>query len=116
MKRPPFTRQTAHHQGRDARIFTGPVAWERARLVTDNGAEDYLLGILPPGEDPAGYDWSGFDGREVRIEDYGEEPQIINALAVALILAGALLAVCVRIDGARPPIEVWRPRAQEAAA
>ncbi len=116
MKRPPYTRQTAHHPGPDARIFSGPDAWERANLIIDNGANHYLLGILPPRSTPTDFEWSAFKGRDVIIEA-SESNEGNHALAVALILAGASVVVVLDITGrSKTPIESYRPRIAEVAA
>lgn len=115
-RRPPYTIQTAHHPGPDARIFTGPDAWERANLITDNSAEHYLMAVLPPGSSPDAFDWSVFSGREVLIEATGPT-EANHALAVLLIHAGAIAAVVVDITGkSATPIESYRPRMAEVAA
>jgi len=92
---PPYARRTAHHPGPDARVVVGRCGWDAARAVLGRAV---LVAVLPDGDDPAGYDWTGLVGREVRVSWWstdGTPADVVRRLALALVHAGARLVVAV---------------------
>lgn len=90
MKVPPFGRdllKVRKHAGiPNLFILAGDHAWERAR---SRPAGSILL--LPPGEDFHLYDWRCVRGLDLTLVWWNGTPEIVDAFARHLVLAGATL-------------------------
>ena len=98
-------------------VATGAEAWDWARAWREDLARAYVL--LPPDEDPSGYDWAIAAGFEVLIYDFGDlDERVAEQLAVLALHAGARLALVILDSmGLRPRLLSYRtPTIGEAAA
>jgi hypothetical protein len=107
-KRPPYAKalDTVRH-GRLLIVCTGSDAWNRAQSTT------WFPGckvILPPGEDPAAYDWLVAVNHDVIIGGFGNLEPIgtIAKLAGLLLAAGARLVLYAPERGPITRIEARR--------
>ena len=117
-KAPPYSKRTAHHPGRDARVLIGHPGWTLARRWTENQSwPAAVVGVLPDGDPPEVFDWSAFSGREVMVSYWRpEDRRTAAAVAVAIVRAGAALALTVDHAG-DDPMKSYRPApAMEVAA
>jgi hypothetical protein len=107
-KQPPYARQLDQlHSCQCLIVCTGSGAWERGKFPTWFPNSKV---VLPPGEDPATFNWSMAAGHDVVIVGFGELEPIatIAKLAGLLLAAGASLVwywperePVMRIDAAR---------------
>jgi hypothetical protein len=115
---PPYARATAHHDGPGARVMVGRYGWDTARMLAAAGI-DRATAVMPDdGSDPAVYDWTGIAaGRDVCVYYVADDAELADATAVALVRAGAALAVSVEVSGDPAcPMRSYRPREAQHAA
>jgi len=115
---PPYARQTAHHDRADARVMVGRYGWDTARMLAAAGI-DRATAVMPDdGSDPDGYDWTAIAaGRDVCIYYVAADADLAHRTAIALVRAGAALALTVEVDGDPScPMRSYRPREVRRAA
>jgi hypothetical protein len=115
---PPYARQTAHHDRADARVMVGAYGWDTARMLAAAGTDRPTAVMPADGTDPDGYDWTGIAaGRDVSILYVGADADLAHRTAVAVVRAGAALAVSVEVSGDPScPMRSYRPREVRHAA
>jgi hypothetical protein len=107
-KRPPYAKSLdTVRYGRLLIVCTGSEAWPRAQLSTWFPS---CKVVLPPGEDPAAYDWRAAINHDVIIGGFGNlEPiSTIARLGGLLLAAGARLVLYVPENGPMTRIEPRR--------
>lgn len=85
-KKPPYSRILKTHDGTCLVICTGADAWERGKSAT--WFHGHKL-VLPPGDNPAAYNWSAVAGRDVIIAGFGNLEPITTIAKLAGLLLGA---------------------------
>lgn len=101
---PPYARRAETKPRRTwnaTRIYTGPGAFQTAN---EQDALGWPVAALPPGKDPAGFDWRPMIAlnHSPLVVDTGETTANLAALLKALALAGAELVAIVRNDPENP--------------
>lgn len=105
---PANAKRIAHHRGRGAAVYIGAEGWATAAAVERAGVSR-LISVLPSGDNPSRYDWSPYRGREAVVSYWcPDDRRTAAAVAVALIQAGALLAVTMDHAG-DDPMRSYRP-------
>jgi hypothetical protein len=92
-------------------VIVGTMGWELARRGDESGDRtDRLMAVLPLEADPDAYDWRDFAGRDVLVSLYADaDPAQVHRAVVAMIRAGARMALVVDHRGERP-MDLYRPR------
>lgn len=116
-KLPPFARPLAGiapKPGRSIWVYVGADAWAAGRAMSSKG---YEAVTLPPGDDPAGYDWRFAAGWSIVVFDTGgADLDALRKLGVLLIKAGATLVTVVTTQPAARTGMIFRPAPARRAA
>ncbi len=111
-RRPPYSR-SIRPGTRDVRAF---INWEDAAASAKAGR---AVVLLPPGADPAAFDWSCCHCADVWLRWRAHEttPDIVHRLSVAMVQAGADLVLVTETAGDPDcPLLAYRPREVQYAA
>ena len=98
-QRPPYAalafermRRYRQPRGGEIRIYTGREAWAYGHFLEQgrNLNSSLIFSILPPGKDPASYDWRLVENWPVAVFETGDTPAgVLYQLGYALLKAGA---------------------------